>query len=236
MNAYFFNITKEERENILDKHKEVYDGYVTQYVKPEVQELYVQDLANDKQGITVNNRGEVGVYRNMNINEMKHDGKDTGLFSNEAELDEQLDMIGDGPMDLENGTVDLDYDNILLGLKNRGWGDISHQRFNDFEKSDKFTRPKTEDEYIEQLSKFLHSDNHNDEDDFMKDYEDGWEGNPFDYMKDGGFFDDEDMFDEIDLEDDDFEELGIDDDVKKDTIVLNISESLDMFRRFSKYN
>jgi len=183
MNAYFFNITKEERENILDKHKEVYDGYVTQYVKPETQELYVQDLANDKNGITINNRGEVGVYRNMNINEMKHDGKDTGLFSNEAEIDEQLDMIGDGPMDLENGTVDLD-----------------------------------------------------NEDDFMKDYEDGWEGNPFDYMKDGGFFDDEDMFDEIDLEDDDFEDLGIDDDVKKDTIVLNISESLDMFKRFSKYN
>jgi len=31
MNAYFFNITNEERNNILDKHKEIYDGYVTQY-------------------------------------------------------------------------------------------------------------------------------------------------------------------------------------------------------------
>jgi len=31
MNQYFFNVTKEERENILDKHKTVYDGYVTQY-------------------------------------------------------------------------------------------------------------------------------------------------------------------------------------------------------------
>jgi hypothetical protein len=230
MNAYFFNITKEERENILDKHKEVYDGYVTQYVKPEVQELYVQDLANDKKGITLNNKGEVGVYRNMNINEMKHDGKDTGLFSNEAELDEQLDMIGDGPMDLENGTVDLDYDNILLGLKNRGWGDISHQRFNDFEKSDKFTRPKTEDEYIEQLSKFLHSDNHNDEDDFM-DYEGDdastWPGNNF-Y--------DEDMFNEIDLGDEDFIEIDVDDPIEQTSIILNVSESLDMFRRFTKYN
>lgn len=176
MNAYFFNITKEERENILDKHKEVYDGYVTQYVKPEVQELYVQDLANDKEGITVNNRGEVGVYRNMNINEMKHDGKDTGLFSNEAEIDEQLDMIGDGPMDLENGTVDLE------------------------------------------------------DEDFTSDYEDGWEGDPYDYMENGGFFDD------IDLDDEDFEELGIEDAIEKDTIVLNISESLDMFKRFTKYN
>lgn len=177
MNAYFFNITKEERENILDKHKEVYDGYVTQYVKPEVQELYVQDLANDKQGITINNKGEVGVYRNMNINEMRHDGKDTGLFSDEAEIDEQLDMIGDGPMDLENGTVDLD--------------------------------DETED--------------------FLSDYEDGWEGNPYEYMKNAGF-------DDIDLDDEDFDDLGIEDDIEKDTIVLNISESLDMFRRFTKYN
>ena len=33
MNQYFFKITKEERENILDKHKTVYDGYVTEYAK-----------------------------------------------------------------------------------------------------------------------------------------------------------------------------------------------------------
>ena len=74
MNAYFFNITNEERNNILDKHKEIYDGYVTQYSKPNEQPLYTQDFANDKNGITVNNRGEVGEYRNMNINEMKFNG------------------------------------------------------------------------------------------------------------------------------------------------------------------
>jgi lysine/ornithine N-monooxygenase len=126
MNAYFFNITNEERSNILDKHKEIYDGYVTQYAKPNEQALYTQDFANDKNGITVNNKGEVGEYRNMNINEMKYDGKDTGLFSDEVtedvfsgakfepeetfeEIDEmQLDTIGDGPLDLENGTVDFD--------------------------------------------------------------------------------------------------------------------------------
>lgn len=171
MNAYFFNITNEERENILDKHKEVYDGYVTNYVKPNVQPLYTQDFANDKNGITLNNKGDVGVYRNMNINEMKHDGKDTGLFSDEAEIDEQLDMIGDGPMDLEHGTVEND-------------------------------------DY----------------------FEDSWEGDPYDYMDNGGFFDD------IKLDDEDFEEIDIEDDVEKDSIVLSISESLDMFKRFTKYN
>jgi hypothetical protein len=69
MNAYFMKITPEDRENILDKHKHVYDGYVTNYVKPGVSELYTQDFANDKNGITVNNKGNVTHYKNMNINE-----------------------------------------------------------------------------------------------------------------------------------------------------------------------
>jgi hypothetical protein len=119
MNAYFFKMTNEERTNILDQHKEIYDGYVTQYANTNEQPLYVQDLANDKNGITVNNRGEVGTYRNTGINEMKHDGKNTGLFSGETtedSIDEmELDTIGDGPDDLENGTVDFeDYDNDIF--------------------------------------------------------------------------------------------------------------------------
>ena len=31
MNAYFFKMSKDERNNILDQHKHVYDGYVTKY-------------------------------------------------------------------------------------------------------------------------------------------------------------------------------------------------------------
>lgn len=129
MNSYFFKMTNEEKSNILDQHKEVYDGYVTQYSQSNEQPLYVQDFANDKEGLTVNNKGVVTAYKNMNINEMKHDGKSTGLFSDEEEeynegyisagteyapeesfeeVEEQLDMIGDGEDDLTNGTVDFD--------------------------------------------------------------------------------------------------------------------------------
>lgn len=131
MNAYFFKMTNEERNNILDQHKEVYDGYVTQYAQSNEQPLYTQDFANDKEGLTVNNKGNVSSYKHMNINEMKHDGKSTGLFSDEEEdynevveyispgsrfvpeesfeeVEEQLDMIGDGEDDLTNGTVDFD--------------------------------------------------------------------------------------------------------------------------------
>jgi RNA polymerase subunit RPABC4/transcription elongation factor Spt4 len=64
MNQYFFKITKEERENILDKHKTLYDGYAVRQNQDNLTPLYVQDLANDKNGITVNNKGEVGKYNN----------------------------------------------------------------------------------------------------------------------------------------------------------------------------
>ena len=84
MNAYFFKMTNEERSNILDQHKEIYDGYVTSYAQqPNQQPLYVQDYANDKGGLTVNSRGEVTTYKNVGINEMHADGKSTGLFSDE---------------------------------------------------------------------------------------------------------------------------------------------------------
>lgn len=76
MNAYFFNMTPEERESILDKHKHIYNGYQTlQQNIPNPQPLYVQDFANDKEGITVSNTGKVMSYRNQNINESVKEGK-----------------------------------------------------------------------------------------------------------------------------------------------------------------
>jgi hypothetical protein len=92
MKAYFLNIPNEERNSILDQHKSIYNGYKTSYGTKSEWPLYVQDLANDKGGITVNNKGEVKTYRHMGINE---------------NMDEiELDMIGDGPMDLEAGVFD----------------------------------------------------------------------------------------------------------------------------------
>ena len=64
MKAYFVNITNEERTNILDKHKTLYDGYSVRNEVPNEQPLYVQDLANDKEGITVKSNGEVSKYNN----------------------------------------------------------------------------------------------------------------------------------------------------------------------------
>ena len=70
MNPWFLQqVTSEERENILSKHREVYNGYQT--MQPEVkntQPLYVQDFAKDKLGVTVNTKGEYVPYTNK-INE-----------------------------------------------------------------------------------------------------------------------------------------------------------------------
>jgi hypothetical protein len=113
-------MNKAERNDILDQHRQVYDGFVTTYGQQiNQQPLYVQDYANDKGGITVNNKGEVKSYTNMRINEMRYDGMDTGLFSEEEDdytymtpTEEDFtgnDGIGDGPNDLKYGTMDLPF-------------------------------------------------------------------------------------------------------------------------------
>lgn len=87
MNAYFVNIGNEERENILTKHKEVYNGYRTINPAPveKEQPLYIQDFANDKGGIVVNNKGDVKPYTNMGINEAR---KRKPYLATEEEVDE----------------------------------------------------------------------------------------------------------------------------------------------------
>jgi hypothetical protein len=96
-------MTNEEKQNILDKHKTVYDGFVTNYIKPKQQELYVQDFANDKEGITINNKGVVTNYKNMGINESSVENEENDSYM--VSVGEQIDMIGDGENDLKHGTV-----------------------------------------------------------------------------------------------------------------------------------
>jgi hypothetical protein len=72
MRGYFglSQISEDERSNILKQHKHIYNGYRT--MQPEMsntQPLYVQDFANDKGGITVDNKGNVKPYMNKGINE-----------------------------------------------------------------------------------------------------------------------------------------------------------------------
>jgi len=68
-NAFFLNITKEEKESIQDKHRSQYDGYVSRgFNTPKEQILNVENLALDEKGITVSNMGEVKEYTNTEVN------------------------------------------------------------------------------------------------------------------------------------------------------------------------
>lgn len=56
MNSYFFNVTEEEKKDILSKHRELYNGYVVQNPTSENKtQLTVQDFAKDKKGVTLKN-------------------------------------------------------------------------------------------------------------------------------------------------------------------------------------
>jgi len=200
MNQYFFKMKKEEKENILDQHKSIYDGYVTKYGQNvNNQPLYVQDFANDKNGITVSNKGNVTNYKNVGINEA------------------MLDQIGDGPFDLKNGTVDFDYisdngDEVnflhdILPSPNEDEEEIIVSLGND--ESDEDYSPEDYGIFSSMLT--------NDEETTPNDNFDEVEFSSFDELPYNEFFDSENI--------DDIESLE-----------NSINESLDMFKRFKKYN
>ena len=157
MNAYFFKMNQAEKNDILDQHRQVYDGYVTTYGQQiNQQPLYVQDFANDKVGLVVNNKGVVKPYSNMRINEMRHDGMDIGLFSDEEDIymtptDEDfdgLDMIGDGPNDLEYGTMGDSSEEDETYLK-----DIDEEEYS--EEDETYLKDIDDEEYSEDYETYL---------------------------------------------------------------------------------
>lgn len=177
MNAYFFNTTPEERKNILDQHKHLYDGYVTKYNQESNQTpLYVQDLANDKMGITINSKGDVKNYTNFKINESP------------------LDRISDGPLDLKNGTVDID------------------------------SVEDTNEDNIEFMHDVLPSPSESDG--FEEEMEDNYDQYEYD-------IDELEDYSSEEIDEEVYEDL--DEDIVE-SFKYQIKESLDMFRRFKKYN
>ena len=211
---------KQEKDNILDQHKHIYDGYVTKYNQQSNQTpLYVQDLANDKMGLTVNNKGVVKPYSNMNINET-HTG---------------LDMIGGDPQSqsnmkyrhLKNGTVDFDNfsDTNLVDKESMN---------NDYPSPN-----ENEQEYVsygnfkDEMSQNL--DQYEYDIDELEDYStDGL------YSDDDETEDDETEYDETEDDEDynfsdDLDISSVDEENQYD-VLSNINESLNMFKKFKNYN
>ncbi len=192
MNAYFFKMNKQERDNILDQHKQVYDGYVTRYNNQSNETpLYIQDLANDKGGITLNNKGVVKPYTNIGINESA------------------LDHIGDGPRDLKNGTVDLDAENP------------KYNQIKNLSMHDEYPSPSEVDEYYSTFDTDMEQNN----DQYEYDIDELEDYSAEDISEE---YEDLDEQPTLDLEDVDEEILP--------EFIEELNESLNMFKRFQKYN
>lgn len=84
-------MSDEDRQSILKQHATVYDGYATGNVPSNMTPLTVYDAAGDKEGITVDGKGNVKVYTNHNINEI------TAKPLNYDEIDPAYEFESDGP-------------------------------------------------------------------------------------------------------------------------------------------
>ena len=65
----YSTMSDEERNSILQQHSAFYNGYATGNIPSGSQPLLQDEGPSDSQGITVNNRGEVGQYKNHLVNE-----------------------------------------------------------------------------------------------------------------------------------------------------------------------
>ena len=87
----YSTMSDEDRQSILKQHSTVYDGYATGNVSSNVTPLTVYDAAGDKEGITVDNLGNVKTYRNHNVNEI------TAKPGNYDSIDQAYEFESDGP-------------------------------------------------------------------------------------------------------------------------------------------
>jgi len=55
----------------------------------------------------------------------------------------------------ENFKSEIDYDSILLRLKSKGWGDLPHIRFIEFEESDYWTETTDSDKYADEMDSYM---------------------------------------------------------------------------------
>ena len=87
----YSTMSDEDRQSILKQHSTVYDGYATGNVSSNMTPLTVYDAAGDKEGVTVDNLGNVKTYRNHNVNEI------TAKPGNYDSIDQAYEFESDGP-------------------------------------------------------------------------------------------------------------------------------------------
>ena len=83
----YMTISDEEKNAILQTHSAFYNGYATGNVPSGPQPLRQDEGPNDTNGITINNRGEVGQYKNHLVNETVMSEEDKDWIQN-VDMDE----------------------------------------------------------------------------------------------------------------------------------------------------
>ena len=105
-----------EKSDILNQHKSLYNGYQTMQPKvSNTQPLYVYDPAGDKDGLVVNNKGEVKKYTNFGINEEVEEKSMCEQCGGQMTEGECMEC-GYGQMEEETGHLDDIYKERDLNL------------------------------------------------------------------------------------------------------------------------
>ncbi len=120
----YMTISDEEKNSILQTHSAFYNGYATGNIPSGPQPLLQDEGPSDSQGITVNNRGEVGQYKNHLVNESvenekeikEYDADDMDVSDVESAYDFESggpDQFGDEDMTYSDDSHGMDIDSIM---------------------------------------------------------------------------------------------------------------------------
>jgi hypothetical protein len=120
----YSTMSDEEKNSILQQHSAFYNGYATGNIPSGPQPLLQDEGPTDSQGITVNNRGEVGQYRNHLVNESvvneeevkEYAADDMDVSDVEAAYDFESggpDQFGDEDMTYSEDSHGMDIDSIM---------------------------------------------------------------------------------------------------------------------------
>jgi len=188
MRGYFGlgQLSAAEKSDILDQHKSVYNGYQT--MQPQVsntQPLYTYDFAGDKDGLVVNNKGEVKKYTNMGINEQV-ESKEMCEQCGGRMTEGICEQCGGGEMEEATGKLDDIYNVNDLGDNDFDYVEGGGNDYGTFEKMHHMKKIKSEGKYED-------DDNEDDavvgsEDlqiDSSEMYEDETDGKPYEMGKRG---------------------------------------------------
>jgi hypothetical protein len=119
MNSYFLSISQEEKNSIAEKHRTLYNGFQTMKIhKTNESPLNVEDLALDKNGITVNSKNDVSSYNNkiyMNESDSQEVCEECGkMYEGKGETCEcwKNEIFGEEEECNECGDMKYEYENI----------------------------------------------------------------------------------------------------------------------------